>query len=201
MPPMPRPLCIHQRLAPLAVLLALTLALIACATSTTTAYGPTAVSSSIPAETPAPTFTPSPTVTPRAMVAPVRCGNTLLPTHSSTGSFTGWVDVPALPGTLFYTDSAWSSDGVKTSSTSETLGLCTPGMTPDAVAAFYSTRLPANGWATIAAFPPQTSSCTPPACWTRNVGGGTTSYIVLDHLQAADGATLYTLTRLDVHTN
>jgi hypothetical protein len=68
------------------------------------------------------------------------------------------------------------------------------------VAAFYSTRLSANGWATIATFP-QASSCAPHTCWTRNAGGGTTSYLAFDHLQAADGATLYTLTRLDVHTN
>ncbi len=197
---MPRPLCIPRRLAPLAplaVLLAVTLALAACASGITTKDGPLAASSPIPTETLAPTFTPSPTAT----VAPVRCGNTLLPTHSSTGSFTGWANVPVLSGTLFYSDTAWASDGVKTSSQSETLGLCTPGVTPNAVAAFYSTRLPANGWATIAAFPPQTSSCTPPACWMRNAGGGTTSYLALDHLQAADGATLYTLTRLDVHTN
>lgn len=201
MPPMPQLPRTPQRLAPLSMLLAVTLVLAACAANTLTEDGPVAVSPSIPTETSAPVFTPSS----RATVAPVRCGNTLLPTSSpsgpsASGSFVGWVDVPALPGTLFYSDTAWASDGVKTSSTSETLGLCTPGVTPAAVTAFYSTRLPANGWVTIATFP-EASSCAPHACWMRNAGGGTTIYLALDHLQAADGATLYTLTYLDVHIN
>lgn len=187
-------------LAPLAAVLAVVLALAACAANATTAHGPVNASSPTPTETLAPTSTPSPTAT----AAPVRCGNTLLPTPSSSGysadgPFTGWDAVPALPGTLIYSDDARASDGVQTSSQSEALGLCTPGMTPDAVTAFYGTRLPANGWATVTALP-SASSCSG-GCWKRDAGSGTTSYVALDHLQAADGATLYTLTRLDIHTN
>jgi hypothetical protein len=179
-------------LAPLAALLAVVVTLAACGTSATTAHGPLTASA------------PTPTKALAATAAPVRCGNTLLPTPapsgpSTYGAFVGWNGVPPLPGTLIYSDAARASDGVQTSSSSEALGLCTPGMTPDAVTAFYVTRLPANGWATIATFPPE-SSCIG-ICWKRDAGGGTTSYVALDHLQAADSATLYTLTRLDIHTN
>ena len=200
---MPHPPRVSQRLAPpapFAALLAVVLTLAACAASATTAHGPVAVSSPSPTAPLAATSTPSPTLT----AVPVRCGNTLLPTPSpsgpsAVGPFVGWDGVPALPGTLIYSDATRASDGVQTSSQSESLGLCTPGMTPDAVSAFYVTRLPATGWATITTFPPA-SSCTG-VCWRRDAGGGTTIYLALDHLQAADGATLYTLTNLEVTTN
>ncbi len=200
---MPHPPHISRRLAPLAplaALLAVALTLAACAASVTTAHAPVSASSPTPTETLMATSTQSPTST----AAPVRFGNTLLPTPapsgpSAFGAFVGWNAVPALPGTLIYSDAARASDGVQTSSSSEALGLCTPGMTPDAVTAFYVTRLPANGWATIATFP-SASSCTG-VCWKRDAGGGTTTYVALDHLQVADSATLYTLTRVDIHTN
>lgn len=175
------------------------------------ACAPTAaVSVSATATTaPAPTATLAPTASPTATPAPVLCGNTPLPTPapsgpSVSGPFIGWAGVPPLPGTLIYSDAARASDGVQTSASAETVGLCTPGVTPDAVTSFYVTRLPANGWATVASVPPLLGAGYPScavACWKRDEGGGTTTYFALEHLQAADGATLYALTRLDVHTN
>jgi hypothetical protein len=190
---MPHPPGTSRRLAPLAplaALLAVVLALAACGARATTAQG----------ARPASAATPSPTAT----AAPVRCGNTLLPTpdpagFSAAGPFTGWNDIPALPVTLIYSDAARALDGVHTSSSSEALGLCTLGVTPDAITTFYGTRLRANGWDTITAFPaPFSCSGT---CWKRDAGGVTASYVALDHPQAADDATLYTLTSLEIITN
>lgn len=200
---MPHPPRFSRGLAPLAppvALLSVVLALAACAANATTVRGPVSVSSPSATRPLAAMSTPSPTPT----MVPARCGNTLLPSPypsgpSAVGQFAGWNGVPALPGTLIYPDDARASDGVQTSSSSESLGLCTPSIAPDAVSSFYVTQLATNGWATISTFP-TTSTCTG-TCWMRDEGGGTTSYLALDHLQAADSATLYILTLLDVHTN
>jgi hypothetical protein len=201
---MPHPPRFSRGLAPLAppvALLAVVLALAACAASTMTARGPVSASSPSTTKPLAATSTPSPTLT----TVPVRCGNTPLPTPypsgpTAAGQFVGWDGVPALPGTLIYSDEARASDGVQTSTSSEALGLCTPAITPDAVSSFYVTQLVTYGWATTPTFFPPTSTCTG-TCWMRDAGGGTTSYLALDHLQAADNSTLYILTRFDVHLN
>src|SRR5262249_34797264 len=126
------PLCTSRRRASL--LAAVILALAACAARDTTAQGAGTVSASLPTATLAATAAPAPPPRP----APLHCGSTLLPTpdpahFSAAGPFSGWNGVPAVPGTLIYSDAPRALDGVHTSSSSEAVGLCTPGVTPDAV--------------------------------------------------------------------
>lgn len=180
------------------LLLGVMLTLVSCAAQQTPGASPhalTAVDASL-----TPTLLPPQPGTATVLAQAAQCAHALSATAmpEETSSLSGIV-LPAQ--TYLVGTSARGADGPTTSFEEQTWAACTPGMSPEAVRAFFRVRAPTAGWVQSATYPYQAkpiAACGDAYCWKQRVAGTqTTSYLSLEDVHTSGALALYTLRLAD----